>query len=146
MTRLSMEPRTQPSRVASADAQGPRADHYSLWLLTIAPAIWAVHLLASYITAAIWCAKFVGPDGSLGGVRSAIAWYTAAALAGIALMGWEGYRRHRHPGGTEATTHDLDSMEDRHRFLGFAALLLAGLSAVGVLYAALAAAYFETCQ
>ena len=48
--------------------------------------------------------------------------------------------------GTEATTHDLDSVDDRHRFLGFATLLLAGLSAVGVLYAALAAIYFETCR
>jgi hypothetical protein len=130
MTRLSVEPRTP--------------DHYSLWLLTIAPMIWAAHLLICYITAAIWCAKFVGPGGALGGIRSAIAWYTAVAFLGIAWIGWEGLRRHRH--GTEATTHDLDSVEDRHRFLGFATLLLAGLSAVGVLYAALAATYFETCR
>ena len=118
--------------------------HYSLWLLTIAPSIWAAHLLLSYITAAVWCAKFVGPGGALNGVRSAVAWYTGVALVGIAFVGWEGYRRHRH--GTEATTHDLDTAEDRHRFVGFATLLLAGLSAVGVLYAALAAAYFETCR
>jgi hypothetical protein len=118
--------------------------HYSLWLLTIAPTIWAMHLLLCYITAAIGCAKFVAPGGSLDGIQSAIGWYTGLALAGIAVMAWEGYRRHRH--GTEATTHDLDSAEDRHRFLGFATLLLSGLSAVGVIYAALAAAYFETCR
>jgi hypothetical protein len=130
MTRPSIEP--------------PTPDHYSLWLLTIAPTIWAVHLLLSYITAAIWCAKLVPQGGALGGIRSAIGWYTAVALLGIALMGWEGLRRHRH--GTETTTHDLDSAQDRHRFLGFATLLLSGLSAVGVLYAALAATYFETCR
>lgn len=130
MMRTSIEPRTP--------------DHYSLWLLTIAPTIWAVHLLLCYITAAIWCARFVAAGGPLGGVRSAVGWYTAAALVGIGVIGWEGFRRHRH--GTEATTHDLDSVEDRHRFLGFATLLLAGLSAVGVLYAALAAIYFETCR
>ena len=130
MMRTSIEPRTP--------------DHYSLWLLTIAPTIWAVHLLLCYITAAIWCARFVAAGGPLGGVRSAVGWYTAVALVGIGVMGWEGFRRHRH--GTEATTHDLDSVEDRHRFLGFATLLLAGLSAVGVLYAALAAIYFETCR
>jgi hypothetical protein len=130
MKRLSIEPRT--------------ADHYSLWLLTIAPTIWAAHLLLCYITAAIWCAKFVSYGGALGSVWSAITWYTALALVGIVLIGWEGFRRHRH--GTEATTHDLDSVDDRHRFLGFATLLLAGLSAVGVLYAALAATYFETCR
>jgi hypothetical protein len=130
----------------------PAADHYSLWLLTIGPAIWAAHLLLCYITAAVWCAKFVHSGGPLGAVRTAIAWYTVLALVGIAFMGWEGLRRHRHPStalgasGTEATTHDLDSAEDRHRFVGFATLLLSGLSAVGVLYAALAAAYFETCR
>jgi hypothetical protein len=127
-------------------------DAYSLWLLTIAPAIWAAHLLSCYITAAIWCAKFAPPDGALGSIRTAIALYTAAALAGIVATGWEGFRRHSFPstrlwaGGTETTTHDLDSVEDRHRFIGFATLLLAGLSALGVSYAALAAAFFESCR
>jgi hypothetical protein len=127
-----------------ASSQPRMPDYYSLWLLTIAPAIWALHLLLCYITAAVWCAKFSWPGGPLGDVRKAITWYTIVALVGIALMAWEGLRRHRH--GTEATTHDLDSAEDRHRFLGFATLLLAGLSAVGVIYAALAATYFETCR
>ena len=127
-------------------------DKGSLWLLTIAPTIWAAHLLASYITGAIWCAKFAGPQDALGNVRQAVLWYTAGALVGIAFVGWEGLRRHRHPstalgaGGTEATTHDLDSPEDRHRFLGFATLLLSGLSAVAVVYAAVAATFFETCR
>jgi hypothetical protein len=135
-------------------------DRGSLWLLTIAPTIWAAHLLLCYITAAIWCAKFVPSGGPLDGIRNAILWYTAMALVGIAIIGWEGFRRHRFPstplragpstalgaGGTEATTHDLDTPEDRHRFLGFATLLLSGLSAVAVLYAALAASYFDTCR
>lgn len=120
------------------------SDHYSLWLLTIGPTIWGAHLLLSYLTAAVWCAKFIRFGESLAGVRGAIVWYTAIALAGIAVVGWEGFRRHSY--GTEATTHDLDSREDRHRFVGFATLLLSGLSAVGVLYAALAAQYFETCR
>lgn len=129
------------TRVSSAL---PASGHYSLWLLTFAPTIWAAHLLLGYITAAVWCAKLVESGGALGGVRTAIGWYTVVALAGIGYIGWEGLRRHRH--GTEATTHDLDSAEDRHRFVGFATLLLSGLSAVGVLYAALAATYFETCR
>jgi hypothetical protein len=119
-------------------------DRYSLWLLTIGPTIWAAHLLMSYITAAVWCAKFVPAGGPLDGVQTAIHWYTAVALIGIAAMAWEGFRRHRH--GTEATTHDLDTNEDRDRFVGFATLLLSGLSALGVGYAALAASYFETCR
>jgi hypothetical protein len=120
-------------------------DRDSLWLLTIAPTIWAAHLLLSYITAAVWCSKFAAPGGALGGVRTAVASYTVAALVGIALVGWEGLRRHNY-GGAEATTHDLDTREDRHRFLGFATLLLSGLSAVAVLFAALAATYFDTCR
>ena len=127
-------------------------DKGSLWLLTMAPTIWAAHLLLCYITAAIWCARFAAPGGALGGVRTAIAWYTAVALIGIGTIGWEGFRRHTFPstglgaGGTEATTHDLDTPEDRHRFLGFATLLLSGLSAVAVLYAAIAATFFDTCR
>ena len=127
---------------ATIDANVP--DRYSLWLLTIGPAIWALHLLLSYVTAAVWCAKFVPAGGPLAGVQTAIVWYTALALIGIGVVGWQGLRRHRH--GTEATTHDLDTREDRHRFIGFATLLLSGLSAVGVIYAALAARYFDTCR
>jgi|SRR5688572_22757895 hypothetical protein len=131
------------------DVKPRTLDKGSLWLLTIAPTIWAAHLLLSYITAAIWCAKSAVPDASLGGVRTAIAWYTAVALVGIVFVGWEGLRRHSYSlisAGTEATTHDLDTPEDRHRFLGFATLLLSSLSAVAVLYAALAATYFDTCR
>ena len=123
-------------------------DRGSLWLLTIAPTIWAAHLLLSYITAAIWCARYAERSDPLNGIRTAIAWYTVLALVGITIIGWEGFRRHSYlgAGGTEATTHDLDTPEDRHRFLGFATLLLSGLSAVAVLYAALAAMYFHTCR
>lgn len=126
-------------------AATPRTpDKGSLWLLTIAPAIWAAHFLSCYVTAAVWCARFAAPGGALNGIRSAIVWYTAVALIGIAVVGWEGFRRHSY--GTEATTHDLDTREDRHRFLGFATLLLSGLSAVAVSYAAFAATLFDTCR
>jgi hypothetical protein len=119
-------------------------DKDTLWMLTLAPAIWAAHLMLCYLTAAIWCAKVAGPDGGLGGVRSAIGWYTAAALTGIAIIGWGVFRRHSH--GTETVPHDFDSPDDRHRFLGFATLLLAGLSGVATLYVAFAGMFFDTCR
>ena len=119
-------------------------DRDTLWLLTISPIIWAAHLLLSYVTAAIGCGRFFAPGDALDGVLTGIALYTVVALAGIAFVGWEGFRRHRH--GTEATTHDLDSAEDRHRFLGFATLLLSGLSALAVGYVALAVTFFDTCR
>jgi hypothetical protein len=116
----------------------------SLWLLTISPVIWSVHFLLSYVTAAVWCAKLAGPGGPLGGARTAIAVYTAAALIGIGITGWIGFRRHSF--GDAETPHDFDSPEDRHRFLGFATLLLSALSAVGTVYVALAAVFIGTCH
>lgn len=116
----------------------------SLWMLTISPALWAGHFLLSYVTAAVWCAKLAGRDGSLLEVRLAIAVYTALALLGIGITGWVGYRRGDL--GCSSTPHDLDTPEDRHRFLGFATLLLSCLSAVATLYVALAAVFIETCR
>lgn len=118
-------------------------ENESLWLLIASPALWAAHFLLSYCTAAIWCAKFVGADGSLWQVQVAITIYTVAALLGIGIIGQIGYRRHRF--GTASLPHDFDSPEDRHRFLGFAMLLLSALSAVAVVYAALVVVFFRSC-
>ncbi|HEX7182892.1 MAG TPA: hypothetical protein VF756_13700 [Thermoanaerobaculia bacterium] len=116
----------------------------SLWLLTASPAIWSAHFLLSYVTAAVWCAKMAGPGGPLGGARTAIAVYTALALAGIGITGWIGFRRHSY--GDAETPHDFDTPEDRHRFLGFATLLLSALSAVATIYVALAAVFIGNCR
>jgi hypothetical protein len=119
-------------------------EHESLWMLTAAPVIWAVHFLASYLTSAIWCAKLAGPDGALGSVRVALALYTVLALTGIGIIGWHAFRRHRC--GSTTVPHDFDSREGRHRFLGFATLLLSALSAVATLYVALAAVFIGSCH
>jgi len=120
----------------------PETDE-SLWLLTASPVIWAGHLLLCYGTGAIWCAKIVGASGSLATTRVAIFFYTLAALAGIGIIGWIGYRRHSF--GSAAVPHDDDTPEDRHRFLGFATFLLSALSAVAVIYAALVAVFIRSC-
>lgn len=116
----------------------------SLWLLTASPVIWAAHFLLSYITASIWCAKLAGPDKSLWEVRVAIVIYTAFALIAIGFIGWVGHRRHRY--GNASVPHDADTPEDRHRFLGFAILLLSGLSAVAVIYAGLVVVFVRSCH
>jgi hypothetical protein len=114
----------------------------SLWLLTVSPTIWAGHFLASYITAAIWCAK-AGRGADLDGVRMAVAAFTVVALAGILFMGWRGLKRHQL--GTATVPHDFDTAEDRHRFIGFATVLLSAVSLVGVLYVAMPAVVFGAC-
>lgn len=114
------------------------------WAIAASPAIWAAHFLLCYLTASIWCAKLPDAEGALGPVRLAILAYTAAALIAIGIIGYTGYTRHTL--GSAEPPHDADSPEDRHRFIGFATLLLSGLSAVAVIFAALAAVFIETCQ
>ena len=118
--------------------------HESLWLIAVSPTIWAGHFLLSYITAAVWCAKYSPDDGSLGPVRYAILAYTAAALIGIGWNGRSGLKRHRR--GTESAPHDYDTAGDRHGFLGYATVLLSALSAVAVLFAALVVVFFRDCR
>lgn len=118
----------------------------SLWLLTASPTIWAAHFLLSYITASVWCAKYAGPSGSLIVVRFIIVVYTALALVGIVIVGRVGYRKHSlGDADAERPTHG-DTPEDRHRFLGFATLLLSGLSGVAVLFAGLVTLFIGTCH
>ena len=116
----------------------------NLWTLAASPTLWAVHFMACYLTAAIWCAKAGPAQTSLWTVRLAIAVYTVVALAAIAAIGYGGYRRHA-LGSTELP-HDDDTPEDRTRFLGFATLLLSGLSAVAVAYSALVAVFVRSCE
>ncbi len=115
-----------------------------LWRLVVSPSIWAAHFMLSYVTAAIWCAKFASRDGSLTPVRWAIAAYTVLALAGIAFNARSGLKRHRR--GSESLPHNFDTPGDRHGFLGYATVLLAGLSAVAVLFAALVVVFFKDCR
>lgn len=115
-----------------------------LALLAASPTIWAAHFLLSYCTAAVWCEKFAPATGALGAAGAAIWVFTAVALAAIAAVGRHAWRRHRY--GDAELPHDFDSPEDRHRFLGFACALLSGLSAVAVLYSALAVALVGSCR
>lgn len=116
----------------------------SLWILTLPLAIWGIHFLVSYWTAAIWCARFSGPSRSLGPVRAAIGVYTMLALIGLGTTGWIGLRRLGFRRGK--IPHDDDTPVDRHRFLGFTLLLLSSLGAVATLFVAAVVLFVETCD
>ena len=120
------------------------APNRTLWVLVLSPAVWAAHFMISYVTAATWCARLGGPEASLSPVRFAIVGYTVVALAVIGAAGIFGHRDHTR--GEAALPHDDDTPMDRTRFLGFCTLLLSGLSAVAVVYAALTVIFFESCQ
>lgn len=117
----------------------------TLWLLVAPPTLWALHFLACYLTAAIWCARVAGRTGALGSARTAVWVYTLVALGGIVFFGWMGLRRHRLK-PLEAAPHEEDTEGDRERFMGLAMLMLATLSGVAVLYVALAAAFIASCR
>jgi hypothetical protein len=126
------------------DATRVAERHQRLWPIPAGPVVWGAHFMLCYITAAIWCAKAADVQAPLTPVRTAIAVYTLVALAAIAWIGWIGYRAHSL--GGEAPPHDADSPQDRHRFIGFATLLLAGLSFVSTIYSALVAVFLSTCE
>jgi uncharacterized membrane protein YbhN (UPF0104 family) len=134
----------RPDRPHAASETALPEHKESLWTLVISPTVWAVHFLSCYVSAAIWCAKFADRFDSLGPIRGVIVGCTVVALAIIGVNGWGGLRRHRH--GAATLPHDDDTPEDRHRFLGFATALLAGLSAVAVLFSAIAVYFFHDCR
>lgn len=116
----------------------------SLFTVGAAPLIWAAHLLLSYVTAAIFCAKAASRAEPLTLVQLAIGAYTFVSLAAVIALGARGWRRHRH--GAAPLPHDADSAADRHRFLGLATFLLCGLSAIAIVFQALAAALIGSCR
>jgi hypothetical protein len=77
-------------------------------------------------------------------VRAAIAVYTLGALVALALVGRRGLREHRQVQGD--TPQEPDYRTARQRFIGLAAVLVSGLSAVAVAYVGLAAAFFGNCR
>lgn len=116
----------------------------SLWFLPAAPLVWAGHFLLCYGTAAVWCAKLAGPQASLLPVRIAIALYTLLALIAVVWLGLRGFKRHRAKGAPPP--HAADAPEDRRAFLGFASLLLAGLSGIAIVFEALPAIWLGSCR
>ena len=117
----------------------------SLWAMIIAPTIWALHFLACYILAAIFCAKAGTPAADLASVRWWIAGLTVAALAGIAACAVQAFRLGHFREG-KAAPHDADTIQDRLRFLAYATLLLSGLSFVATLFVALPAVFVASCR
>ena len=126
--------------VPPTDVDEPRQ---GLWELTVGPAIWAGHFLASYMVAAVWCGN-AGAHARFGTMTAVFAVATAGALVAVAWVAWDGWTRYNH--GEAVPSHHKDTPEDRHRFLGLATLLLAVLSAVSIVYTAVAVAMLRGCS
>ncbi|MBC9247514.1 hypothetical protein H4P12_12530 [Paracoccus sp. 11-3] len=119
-----------------------RDESLSLWRIAFSPIIWAAHFLLCYAGAAIWCAR-VGPTQGTAFLRLSVLALTLIALGLIGWVGWRALQQWR----PEASTADrLHHPENRHHFLGHAAVLLSLISVVGVIYVALPALFIGTCQ
>ncbi len=120
----------------------PVRRNHILWLV-VPPGVWAVHFLASYMTIAIWCAKFADDSADATPVRIAIAVYTVLALAIIVGIGFLSYRQHRNGGNAP---HDEDTPEDHIRFTGQATFLLSLLSGVATIFTSLVVVFVGSCD
>jgi len=124
----------------------------NLITLITAPTIWALHFLVCYVAAAVHCAKtmenarvFTGlawPDVTL--ARLVIAAATVVAIAAIAWSSRQAWR-HWSDGDAEPPFDDA-TFDDRQQFLGFATILLCGLSFIGVLFVAAPAFFIGDCR
>ena len=115
-----------------------------LMMLASGPAIWIVHFLVTYTTVAVTCGPRGPSGGTLASAHLLVLAYTVVALGGIAVVAWGAWQRHTH--GSEAPPHDMDTPGDRHRFLGFATYLLAGLSAVATVFVAVSTVLLPDCR
>lgn len=136
-------PRQDAEQLRHRDPALPERDA-SLWRLTTGPVIWALHFLACYVIAAVYCAKAASAATPLDDIRLQLGAATVLALAAIAWSGWRGWRQHRR--GAQPAPHDAPTAGDRQRFLGFATMLLCGLSFVAVVYSGFVLLVIGTCR
>jgi hypothetical protein len=113
-----------------------------LWVPVAAPAIWSVHFMLCYTTAALWCGRFAPPRTP--DLRMLTAIFTAVAMAAIGVCFVYALRRR---GDQLATApHDDDTPENREQFVAFTTLLLAGMSMVAVIFEAIAIFIVNRCS
>lgn len=119
-----------------------REEAESLWRITLAPVTWVAHFVTSYALTSVICAK--APD-RLDAARFGLAAATVLALAVILWLGLRAWRQWdlRNSGDF---SNALGEAEDRHQFLGHAAVLLAIISAIGVIYGALPVLLLDSCR
>jgi hypothetical protein len=115
----------------------------TLWTLFTGPVVWALHFLACYSAAAVYCAKASQVSFSFGTLRLSLFAMTAVALAAILVAAWLSWRQWGF--GSGDPPHDAPTRQDRLLFQGFATLLLSGLSFVAVIFVSVPLLFIEVC-
>lgn len=117
----------------------------SLWLITLAPTLWALHFVMCYCVTAVVCEKFANLPDAVPMLRLGIGALTVIALALIAYVGWRSWEQWDYLDDYDYS-HDKAIAEHRHEFLGHASFLLAIISFIGVLYVSMPAIVLEACR
>jgi hypothetical protein len=109
--------------------------------------IWATYFVVIYVYLSIGCAKgLTHAEGN--GVNSltlALFAITLIALAGIALVGWNGYASWRSP--SPATGHDEgEATKDQNRFTGLLAMMTSCLALLSAIWVAVPMLMLSPCQ
>ncbi|MEC7760895.1 MAG: hypothetical protein VX874_03155 [Pseudomonadota bacterium] len=118
------------------------ADADSLWRLTLAPATWALHFVLCYATISLACARGLFPVGA------ARFWLLGLTVLALLVIGRQGYKALKQWNvlDTGALSHPDGRAEDRHRFLGHAALLIAVISTIGTVFTSFPLLLLEGCR
>ena len=122
-----------------------REEEASLVRITLGPVVWMAHFIVSYAATAVFCAKLDAPEVAIAWLRWGLIGATLLALGTIAWLGRQSWRQWR-TGNEDIWEDPAATSEDRHQFLGHAALLLAVISFIGVIYTALPAVFAATCR
>lgn len=128
-------PRTEKHSFSGASA--------SLWRITFAPTLWALHFVASYAATAVVCTRLAGGEEAILGLRGLIAVLTVLALGGILAIGvrsWISWDL------IDNGTYETTRAESRHAFLSHISFLLSIVSGIGVVFVALPALVLTTCR
>ncbi|PWE27167.1 hypothetical protein C4N9_17835 [Pararhodobacter marinus] len=135
-SNTSDRPREDEDRHAFA------AEAHSLWRITFAPTVWALHFVLCYGLVSLSCAKELIPIATVQAVL------TALSLLALAIIAWLGFRslRQWRVLVTGQLEHPEGTPESRHRFLGHAAFLLSVISAIGVIFVSMPLILIGGCQ
>ncbi|TWU62183.1 hypothetical protein V7x_39120 [Crateriforma conspicua] len=125
------------------DKNQPKPMRARMWWIVISPSAWAVHFLACYITAAIWCEKF-SDSGNKRNLDLGVTAYTLVALAVIAGVTWLSFKNFRR--SDPPVPFNFDAPSERTDFLSFTAFLLSLLSLVATLFTALVFVMVRSCD
>ncbi|WP_081613853.1 transmembrane prediction [Rhodopirellula sallentina] len=125
------------------DETKPTPIRERVWWIAIAPSLWAIHFLACYLSAAIWCEKFSSERGNTT-LHGLVALYSLIAIVGILCVAWVSYQTLRR--GNHAVPYNFDDPAERTHFLSFTAFLLSVLSAIATIFTILAFVLVGGCD